>query len=52
MENTIQNHLRMKEVMADLREKGARCCLFYTGHRERTLPTEYPDRDVSIRADL
>ena len=49
MEYTIKNHQRAKEVMADLREKGARCCLIYTGQREGL--SELP-KDFSIRAVL
>ena len=51
MENTVANRIRMNEVMADLREEGARCCLLYTGRRERTEASELP-KYVQIRTVL
>ena len=49
MLNTIANRIRMHEVMADLREEGARCCLFYTGRRNEASELA---KDVGIRAVL
>ncbi len=44
MKDTIVNHFIMQEVMTNLREQGARCCLLITG--------DYPNRYKSIRAVL
>ncbi|KKL83833.1 hypothetical protein LCGC14_1970810 [marine sediment metagenome] len=44
MKDTLTNHIIMREVMDDLREKGARCCFLIRG--------VYPGRDISIRSVL
>lgn len=48
MKNTIPNYGKMKEVMADLRENEARCCLIYRDFKDN----ESWANEVSIRAVL
>lgn len=50
MKATLENQLKMKEVMADLRKEGARCCLIYTQGESEVYNLR--DRDVNIRAVL